>query len=286
MPVEAAANIDALNPLWPLGTDTKGQGDDHLRMLKTVLQAAISDDGTTVALKREAVRFSRRSIFTASTTAFQFLADTKWAEVEIQGGGGAGGGTSTGSAAGVASAGSGAGGGGYTKRAFALTAAIRAATKAIVIGAGGVGGPSSGLAGGNSTYSDGTNSMTAQGGTGGSQGAFATQIIIRVGGAAGGSSGGDVNLAGQPGSQGTSYGGTPNGAPTVSAAAGGNGGASVLGSAGVGPSQNTTNAATGTNGGGGSRGAGGAGAQATNAVSSALNGGSGGDGMAIITEYR
>ena len=38
MGLETADTIDELNPLWPLGTDPKRQGDDHVRLLKTVLQ--------------------------------------------------------------------------------------------------------------------------------------------------------------------------------------------------------------------------------------------------------
>lgn len=37
MPLENATNIGELNPLWPLGTDPKGQGDDHIRMIKRTL---------------------------------------------------------------------------------------------------------------------------------------------------------------------------------------------------------------------------------------------------------
>ena len=39
MPLETAANIMELNPAWPLGGDGKDEGDDHLRLLKTVIQA-------------------------------------------------------------------------------------------------------------------------------------------------------------------------------------------------------------------------------------------------------
>ena len=38
MPLETALYIDTLQPDWPLGTDPESQGDDHLRMLKQVLQ--------------------------------------------------------------------------------------------------------------------------------------------------------------------------------------------------------------------------------------------------------
>lgn len=38
MPVESAQYIDTLQPDWPLGTDPESAGDDHLRMIKQVLQ--------------------------------------------------------------------------------------------------------------------------------------------------------------------------------------------------------------------------------------------------------
>lgn len=38
MPLENATSISGLNPAWPLGSDPKSQGDDHLRLLKAVLQ--------------------------------------------------------------------------------------------------------------------------------------------------------------------------------------------------------------------------------------------------------
>jgi len=45
MPLETSETIAGLNPLWPLGSDPKSQGDDHLRLIKAVLQA----DALTVA---------------------------------------------------------------------------------------------------------------------------------------------------------------------------------------------------------------------------------------------
>ena len=38
MPLETTTTIAGLNALWPLGSDSKGQGDDHLRLIKSVLQ--------------------------------------------------------------------------------------------------------------------------------------------------------------------------------------------------------------------------------------------------------
>ena len=39
MGLETATYIGGLTPAWPLATDTKSQGDDHLRLLKSTLQA-------------------------------------------------------------------------------------------------------------------------------------------------------------------------------------------------------------------------------------------------------
>lgn len=37
MGLEASTYLDGLNVAWPLGTDAKSQGDDHIRLLKNVL---------------------------------------------------------------------------------------------------------------------------------------------------------------------------------------------------------------------------------------------------------
>lgn len=45
MPVEGAvAKIEDLNAAWPLDTDARGEGDDHLRRLKTAVASLL--DGT------------------------------------------------------------------------------------------------------------------------------------------------------------------------------------------------------------------------------------------------
>lgn len=38
MPLETAEYFDTLQPDWPLGTDPENQGDDHIRMIKQVIQ--------------------------------------------------------------------------------------------------------------------------------------------------------------------------------------------------------------------------------------------------------
>ncbi len=39
MPLETGNKISDLNSLWPLGSDPKSQGDDHIRLIKSILQA-------------------------------------------------------------------------------------------------------------------------------------------------------------------------------------------------------------------------------------------------------
>ena len=52
MGLETADTIAELDPLWPLGTDPKSQGDDHIRLLKRVLQEdalSLADGGIITA---------------------------------------------------------------------------------------------------------------------------------------------------------------------------------------------------------------------------------------------
>ena len=50
MGLETGTVIGDLNPLWPLGTDAVSQGDDHVRLIKSLLQSvvtqAIAEDPT------------------------------------------------------------------------------------------------------------------------------------------------------------------------------------------------------------------------------------------------
>ena len=44
MPLESATYIPDLDPNWPLGSDSVAEGDDHLRMIKAVLQNSFLGD--------------------------------------------------------------------------------------------------------------------------------------------------------------------------------------------------------------------------------------------------
>lgn len=46
MPVESASNIDALNSSYPTADDGAGQGDDHIRLIKSVLKTVFASLGT------------------------------------------------------------------------------------------------------------------------------------------------------------------------------------------------------------------------------------------------
>ena len=48
MGLESGTLVEDLNPAWPLGTDPKEQGDDHIRLLKFVLQNMNSVTGDDI----------------------------------------------------------------------------------------------------------------------------------------------------------------------------------------------------------------------------------------------
>lgn len=49
MPLETGDTIAELNPAWPLGSDPKSQGDDHIRLVKDVMQKdAVAKSGDTM----------------------------------------------------------------------------------------------------------------------------------------------------------------------------------------------------------------------------------------------
>lgn len=50
MGVETATKISQLNAAWPPGTDNKSEGDNHLRLIKSVLQSSFDDSGSTIKM--------------------------------------------------------------------------------------------------------------------------------------------------------------------------------------------------------------------------------------------
>jgi hypothetical protein len=71
MGLENATHVADLNALWPLGTDAKSTADDHLRLIKAVLQASFPNLSAAVDLSTimfSALRASSAQNMTASST--------------------------------------------------------------------------------------------------------------------------------------------------------------------------------------------------------------------------
>lgn len=58
MGLETASYISGLNPLWPLGADFKSAGDDHLRLIKGVLQTQFPNFGTAAPMNASIVELN------------------------------------------------------------------------------------------------------------------------------------------------------------------------------------------------------------------------------------
>jgi len=210
-----------------------------------------------------------RQTFTTSGT-WTKPSGCKKALARVLGGGGAGGGvTGTGTGKG---GGGGGGGGGYAEKMIDVSAI---ASSTITIGAGGTGvSGASGNAGGDSTWADGTNTVTGGGGGGGGGVTSNTTSTIGNGGSVGSGSGGDFNASGNVGDRAN----TDN---NYNVGHGSNGGNSVLGGAGLGALANNTSLTgdAGNDYGGG----GGGGANETSATNA--TGGAGADGIIIVEEF-
>lgn len=122
---------------------------------------------------------------------------TRMALVAVIGGGGAGGGVSD--AAAGAACGAGGGGGGCALKLIDVTA-IASAT--IVVGAATTGTTGAGGTGANNSWSDGTNTLTGNGGTGGTQMAHTAGSSAVNSGSGGTGTGGDINIRGGEGGNG------------------------------------------------------------------------------------
>lgn len=64
MGLEAAVYIDDLNASWPLGTDLRSSADNHLRLIKAVLQGQFTSLGTATAVVCTAVELNLLSGYT------------------------------------------------------------------------------------------------------------------------------------------------------------------------------------------------------------------------------
>lgn len=68
MPVETAQYINTLQPDWPLGTDPESAGDDHLRMVKQVLQNTFPNMNATCEMAAATgTRLEHGFMYTAAT---------------------------------------------------------------------------------------------------------------------------------------------------------------------------------------------------------------------------
>lgn len=209
---------------------------------------------------------------TVLTTGTSFVTNpaTKFALVQLVGGGAGGGGVEA--AVGEVGAAGGGGSGGYADKLFAL---LPSTAYAYVVGFAGGGGSSigglPGTDGGDTTFSDGTTTVTAFGGLGG-EGSAPTDInVTRAGGAGGAiSTNGDVNTGGAPGN--------PAVATNTLLIQSGAGGSGPFGGGGVG----RTAASLGNGAAASGFGSGGSGAAASG---DGQQGGGGTPGVIIITEY-
>ncbi len=151
--------------------------------------------GTAVTLHASATSsgfasgFNSMQQFTSSGTWTKPSGITKIVVEIFGGGGGGGGGRSSGS---YPNGANGGGAGGYSMKVIDVSS-ISTATVTIGAGSSGAGADSDASAGGNSTWVDGTNTLTANGGTGGLMGQNNTS---NLGGTA---SGGDINVSGGAG---------------------------------------------------------------------------------------
>ncbi|WP_298916296.1 hypothetical protein [uncultured Algimonas sp.] len=197
-------------------------------------------------------------------------------DVVAQGGGGGGAGAHVPNVSVLAGAGGG-GAGGHVKARITGSALQQSYT--YTVGAGGAGGLSlpaagetrSGEDGGDTQFGSGVAAVFASGGMGAPERIANGGYRHYLPGEGGSASGGDLAIAGQPGSSGTTYGSLN--VITGSQA----GGSTLLGGGGV-PRPGNGLDATGY-------GAGGAGAGMTPKVVLAASGGAGSDGVLLLTEY-
>ena len=215
--------------------------------------------------------------FITTSGAITLHADTKAFLVEVQGGGAAGG-VSQASGATTAAAGAGGGAGGYASKWITRPAGTYNPTCTIGAASG------IGAAGNASSFTDGVNTLTANGGALGGTGVPTSNLWRVVGGLGGTATGGTINQQGAKGDDAWEFGtGT---APGVMVAGAGDGANSRFGVGGLGayaatggnPNQAGALPLSGYGGGGGG------GAAQGGAASAGSFGGT--QGCVVITEYR
>jgi hypothetical protein len=203
-----------------------------------------------------------------SGTAGNFGAQTTKAKIIGQAGGG-GGGAAQGSTVGQSAGSGGGAAGGYFEKILSV---LPGAAYTYAIGGSGAGGTASanGTAGGNTTFTYGGVTYTANGGPGGIAMTHTATVLTALGGASPAISvNGDLNAGGDPGSPGMVF--------TTVLALGGAGGNSPFGGAGAAVTGNGQNNATGI-------GSGGSGASDENGAGNEA-GGAGSAGCIIVIEW-
>lgn len=221
------------------------------------------------------------TVITTSDSTWDFNVLTKNAWVFLCGAGGAGGGADSSSAANAA-AGDGGAGGAWLFAVVDVTALTNKWAN-ITIGAGGTGSAgATGGSGGTSTWSDDINTFTANGGAGGSGVASGSgNISLNADTASPTSSGGLINVNGEPGTGYILQGATID--PSLNAKSG-KGGNSPWGSGGPGVRDRSSSAAQTAGIAGGGNGSGGGGATSI-AAGTSVAGGNGTNGICIVIEF-
>lgn len=213
-------------------------------------------------------RLLKVSVLTSGTT-FTSQMSTTSIRVKMVGGGGGGAGCT--SVATAASYGGGGGGGSYAEKLY--TGQVGNKTYTISIGSLGAGASGAlGGTGGNTTFTDGTTLVTANGGIGAPVATASASLTAYAGGAGGAvSTNGDLNSGGMPGEFGVSL------VPATPTGVSGKGGDSQYGSGGVGKTAvGNGNSALGFGAGGGG---------AATGASTVRTGGSGTAGCIVVEEY-
>lgn len=71
MGLETGTYINSLNSAWPLGTDAKSAGDDHLRLIKSTIKATFPN--LTGAVTADQAELNKLDGLTASTAELNYL---------------------------------------------------------------------------------------------------------------------------------------------------------------------------------------------------------------------
>ncbi|HTV67506.1 MAG TPA: hypothetical protein VMF90_03120 [Rhizobiaceae bacterium] len=240
------------------------------------------DAGSVTGGQTRVLNMPDRDVTLKAPTSQAFAASGTWnrpagctSVIIVAVGGGGGGGGADGQSPGQAAAGGGGGSGAWGMSSVVSVLSIASSTITIGTGGGGgIGTGGNGSTGGDTIWSDGTNTLTWGGGAGG-----AGRTAVNAWSAAAGGAGGvgtNVIAAGAPGLK-SMYAGTAG-----PVAMGGEGGSNPWGAGAAAPS--TVNNGSGNGNAGSGRGSGGSGAVTANVAGNGT-GGAGTDGYMIVYEF-